>query len=71
MKSPRQRKRRASTTPEKRRMNTTPKKKVMNTGLNEASSGQHNLIQSEHTSQLIPDLRLEAKMTAEVCELSI
>lgn len=52
-------------------MNTTPKKKVMNTGLNEASSGQHNLIQSEHTSQLIPDLRLEAKMTAEVCELSI
>ncbi|CAK9154618.1 unnamed protein product [Ilex paraguariensis] len=67
MKSPRRSKQRANTTPQKRRMNSTPKKKVMDSGLEEACSGpiSINAVQSVHSSQLIPDLRLEAKMTAE------
>ncbi|XP_059631837.1 uncharacterized protein LOC132274545 isoform X2 [Cornus florida] len=59
-------KRQAKTTPEKRKVKT-PKKKAMNSGLKEACSSHilTNLTQSEHTPQPIPNLRLEAKVTAE------
>ncbi|KAK1386884.1 putative P-loop containing nucleoside triphosphate hydrolases superfamily protein [Heracleum sosnowskyi] len=59
-------KRRASAPPEKRGKNTTPKKKMKVNGSNDGFSGQmKNPTQDEHTSQLIPNLRLEAKLKAE------
>ncbi|KAL7246280.1 hypothetical protein ACSBR2_001409 [Camellia fascicularis] len=71
MKTPRQLKRHANstpkkkqvqTTPRKKRVQTTPKKKIVN-GVPEQISDSP--IQSGNTTQSIPDLRLEAKMKAE------
>ncbi|CAL5384961.1 unnamed protein product [Camellia sinensis] len=71
MKTPRQLKRHANstpkkkqvqTTPRKKRVQTTPKKKIMN-GVPEQISDSP--IQSGNATQSIPDLRLEAKMKAE------
>ena len=63
-------KRHASATPEKRGRNTTPKQKVIASGSNSGKYGQiKNPTESEHTSQLTPNLHLEAKLKAEVCQL--
>ncbi|XP_017243940.1 uncharacterized protein LOC108215858 [Daucus carota subsp. sativus] len=58
-------KRRVSATPEKRGKNTTPKQKVVVSGSNGKSEQIRDPTQGEHTSQLIPNLRLEAKLKAE------
>ncbi|WOG97511.1 hypothetical protein DCAR_0416851 [Daucus carota subsp. sativus] len=59
-------KRHASATPEKRGRNTTPKQKVIASGSNSGKYGQiKNPTESEHTSQLTPNLHLEAKLKAE------
>lgn len=63
-------KRGPNATPVKRRKNCTPKKKLSFSGLNDGCSGQiNNSIHGEHASQLVPDLRLEAKLQAEVCQI--
>uniref|UniRef100_A0A5B7B8E5 AAA+ ATPase domain-containing protein n=1 Tax=Davidia involucrata TaxID=16924 RepID=A0A5B7B8E5_DAVIN len=67
IRSPRQLRRRVNTTPQKRRVSTTPKKKVRNSDIKEEHCRQNstNPSQCEHASQPTPDLRLEAKMSAE------
>ncbi|KAK3006872.1 hypothetical protein RJ639_016717 [Escallonia herrerae] len=66
-KKPRQVKRKPNATPDKGRLNTTPRKNAMNCRRNESCSAQlsANSTQSEYTPQSLPNLRLEAKMTAE------
>ncbi|KAL8133734.1 hypothetical protein AgCh_008972 [Apium graveolens] len=55
-----------ATTPERHGKNTTPKKKKIVSGSNDGFSGQmKNSTQGEYTSQLVPNLRLEAKLKAE------
>lgn len=63
-------KRGASATPEKLRKNSTTKKKLLVSGLNDGCSGKmNNPTHGEHASQSVPDLRLEAKLQAEVCQI--
>ncbi|KAK3036787.1 hypothetical protein RJ639_030817 [Escallonia herrerae] len=66
-KKPRQVKRKPNATPDKGRLNTTPRKNAMNCSRNESCSEQlsANSTHSEYTPQPLPNLRLEAKMTAE------
>ncbi|KAL2467727.1 P-loop containing nucleoside triphosphate hydrolase superfamily protein [Forsythia ovata] len=59
MSTPRKLKRRANPTPKKERMNSTPKKRMTN-GLKESI-----LTPDKQPPQTIPNLRLEAKLTAE------
>ncbi|XP_017252670.1 uncharacterized protein LOC108223102 isoform X1 [Daucus carota subsp. sativus] len=58
-------KRGARATPEKRQKNSTAKKKLLSSGLNDGSVQPNNPIPCERASQLVPDLRLEAKLQAE------
>lgn len=63
-------KRGASATPEKLRKNSTPKKKLLVSGLNDGCSRKTNIpTHGEHASQSVPDLRLEAKLQAEVSQI--
>lgn len=63
-------KRGASATPEKLRKKSTSKKKLLVSGLNDGCSGKMiNPTHGEHASQSVPDLRLEAKLQAEVCQI--
>ncbi|KAG8378276.1 hypothetical protein BUALT_Bualt08G0120700 [Buddleja alternifolia] len=64
--TPRKLKRQDSSTPTKKRRNSTPNKK-MKSGSRESCCGQipFDLAVDEQPLQTIPDLRLEAKMTAE------
>ncbi|XAR55573.1 hypothetical protein NMG60_11035684 [Bertholletia excelsa] len=66
-KASRQAKQQVNSTPIKRRVQTTPKKDIGNGGFKKACSEQllDSPIHSESLSRPIPDLRLEAKLTAE------
>ncbi|KAJ8557973.1 hypothetical protein K7X08_004739 [Anisodus acutangulus] len=64
-KTPRSKKKLARSTPEKCQMDSKSRKNMLNSGLMEACLVPRNLMQDESMSHSIPDLRMEAKKTAE------
>ncbi|KAJ8563632.1 hypothetical protein K7X08_032084 [Anisodus acutangulus] len=64
-KTPRSKKKLARSTPEKCQMDSKARKNMLNSGSTEACSIPRNLMQDESMSHSIPDLRMEAKKTAE------
>lgn len=64
--TPRSKKKLARSTPEKCQMDNKARKNMQINGLTEACLVPRNLMQDESMLHSIPDLRMEAKKTAEV-----
>lgn len=64
--TPRSKKKLARSTPEKRQLDVKERKNMLISGSTEACLVPRNLMEDESMLHSIPDLRMEAKKTAEV-----